>query len=134
VRAFAPHEHPRTGRPAVELELVGDLADMPVWALAVVLVDRRDPGTVGDLEDRGSDGLGQVITDGVADPRLATPLQQLVAGPGGVDAQQQLDALDVLAWNLLEGLLGDGDLVGGGVRAGVAARSSPASASLVSFA
>ena len=43
-----------------------------------------------------------------------------MAGAGGIDAQQQLDALDVLGGDLRQRLLGHRDLIGGGVRAGVA--------------
>jgi hypothetical protein len=48
------------------------------------------------------------------------PGQQLVAGARGVHAQQDLDGLDVLAGDLPQGVLGDRDLVDGGVGAGVA--------------
>jgi hypothetical protein len=75
---------------------------------------------VGDLQDRGADRLGQVIADGETDLSLATPAKQLVAGAGGVHAQHQLDLLDVRFGDLPDGLLGDRDLVGRGVRAGVA--------------
>ncbi len=45
--------------------------------------------------------------------------------PGGVDAQEDLDLLDVLGGDLLERRLGDSDLVGGGVRAGVPRAQHP---------
>lgn len=41
-------------------------------------------------------------------------------GAGGVDAQQQVDVGDVLAGDRLQRVFGDGGLIAGGVRAGVA--------------
>jgi len=43
-----------------------------------------------------------------------------VAGPGAVDAQQDLDRLDERLGDLLKGLINDGDLIDDGVRTGVA--------------
>ena len=81
--------------------MAGDLADLPVGARAAVLIERRNPGAVGDLEDRGAHSLAQFVADGELDPALAGPVQQIVALTGGVDAQQQLDVLDVLDGYLL---------------------------------
>jgi hypothetical protein len=125
VRAFAAHDHARPVRPAAQIELVGDLDDVPVRPRRSVLVDRANPVLIGDLQDRGADGLGQVIADRVADPSVAAPVQQLVAGSRGVDAQQDLDVLDVLGRDLLQRGLGDRDLVDGGVGAGVAGPQHP---------
>jgi hypothetical protein len=63
VRALTPDEHPRPGRPCGEVEVCGDLCDLSVVSRAAVLVDRRDPGVVGDLGDRGAHRLGQVNAD-----------------------------------------------------------------------
>jgi len=131
VRAFAAHEHPRTGWPAGQVEVLGDLSDLAVGPRAAVLIQRANPAVIGDLKDRLADRLAQVIADREADPRLPTPVQQLMAGAGAVDPEQQVDVGDVLDRNLLKRLLGDGDLVSGGVRARVPGRSSPASASPV---
>ncbi len=60
VRALAAHDHPRTLRPAGQVELLGDLGDLPVGALGLVLVDRCDPGGIGRSEDRGAHLVGQV--------------------------------------------------------------------------
>ena len=119
MRALAADDHPRPGRPALQIEVAGDLGDLSVGTRAAVLLKRRDPVSVRDFEDRGAHRLGQVIAHGEADPALAAPVQQLVAGASGVDAQQQLDGLDVLGGDLLDGLLGDRDLVDGGIRARV---------------
>ena len=63
---------------------------------------RANPALVGDLQDRGADRLGQVVADRVADRAVAAPVQQLVAGARRIDAQQDLDVLDVLGGNLLQ--------------------------------
>src|SRR5436305_11816916 len=80
----------------------------------------RDYNRPGNVEDRGADGLGQVIADGEPDARVAAPVKQLVTGAGAVDPHQQLDRLDMLGWDLRERLLGDPDLISGGVRTRVA--------------
>ena len=120
VGALAADDHARPGRPAVQLQQIGDLADLPVGPWAAVLVQRAHPVLIGDLEDRFADGVGGVVADRVADPALPAPAQQLMGGAGAVDAQQEVDVLDVLGGDLRQRLLGDRDLVGGGVRAGVA--------------
>jgi len=120
VRALAAHEHARPLWPAGQVEAVGDLCDLPVGARAAVLLDRANPVLSGDPQDRGTDRLGQVIADREADAPLPAPVQELVAGAGAIDAQQQLDVLDQSFGDLLKRVLGHGDLVGGGVRAGVA--------------
>jgi len=84
-----------------------------------VIVVRARPAGFSRLEDRGAHRVAQVIADRVADLPLVTPVQQLVRRPRRVDPEQQLDRFDVLCRDLLQRLLGDGDLVGGGVRAGV---------------
>ena len=118
VRPLAANESPRTLGPAREVEVPGDL-DVPVGAFAAVLIARRNPDGVGDLEDRGPDRFGQVIADRGAHGAVSAPVQQLVARTGTVDAQQDLDRLDVRRGDLLKRGVGDRDLVGGGVRAGV---------------
>jgi len=120
VRALAAHDHPRALGPAREVERFGQLGDLPVSTLGAVLVERRDPTVRGQIEDCGADGLGEVVADREADAPLPAEVEQLVAGARRVDAQQQLDRLDLLAGDLLERRLGDVDLVGGGIRAGVA--------------
>jgi len=120
VRALAPDDHPRALRPSCEINVLGDLCDLPVGALGVVLIHGSDPGVIGGLEDPGAHRVAQVIADRVADPPFVAPVQQLVRRPSRVDPEQQIDLFDVLDGDLLQSLLGDGDLVGGGVRARVA--------------
>jgi hypothetical protein len=120
VRSLAADQDARPGWPACGVEAVGDLCDLSIRALGAVLIKRRNPVLIRDLDDRGANRFGQVIADREPDPGLPRPVEQLVTGPGGVHAQQQLDVLDVLGGDLLDRLLGNGDLVGGGVRAGVA--------------
>jgi hypothetical protein len=69
------------------------------------------------LEDRLTDGLGQVVADGEVDLRVAAPVREFVRRPGGVGSQQQLDLRDVLDGDLRERQIGDRDLISGGVRA-----------------
>ena len=77
--------------------------DLPVGTLGAVLIQRADPVLTWDFGDRVADALGQINAYRVVDLRVATPVDQLVAGARGVDAQQQLDVLDVLLWNLRQG-------------------------------
>jgi hypothetical protein len=125
VRALAPDDHPRALGPAAQIEELGDLAHLPVGAIRPVLIDRRDPGALWDLEDRGADGLGQVIADRELDLTLAAPVQQLVASAGAINAKHDLERFDVLGGDLRDRLLSDGDLVSGVVRARVAGAQHP---------
>jgi hypothetical protein len=120
VRALAADDHPRTVGPAGEVQRVGKVGDLAVGPLATVLIERRPPRVLGQLEDRSPDRLGQVIADREPDPAVAAPVQQRVRGAGRIAAHQDLDLFDVLGRDLLERGLGDRDLVGGGVGAGVA--------------
>ena len=43
MRALAPHDHPRPGRPGAQVKMLGDLGDLPVLALAAVGGERADP-------------------------------------------------------------------------------------------
>jgi hypothetical protein len=83
VRALAADDHPRAWRPAGQVQVVGDLTDLPVGARVSVLVRGADPVVLGDLKDRGADGLGQVITDRERDVAVMAPVDQLVAGASG---------------------------------------------------
>jgi hypothetical protein len=56
----------------------GDLGDLVVGTLAVVARQRCDPRVLGDLEDRGADLVSQLVADGVAQPALATEVDDLV--------------------------------------------------------
>ena len=130
-RALATNDHPRALRPAREVQ-AGERGDLPVGASGAVLIHGADPVPGGDLEDRGAHRLGEVVADGEPDVCLVGPGQELVAGAGGNDTQQDLDLLDVLVRDLLQRRLRDGDLVDRGVRPGVPGRNTPASDSRVS--
>ena len=88
MRALATDQDPRARGPGLEVEPVGDLGDLPVGALAAVLIERTNPVLVRDVDDRGADGLGQVIADREPDPAVVRPVEQLVAGAGAIDAEQ----------------------------------------------
>ena len=64
VRTLTPDDHPGPFRPGAEVEQVGDLHDLTVLALRAVLIERRNPSVIGDLEDRGADLLGQLVAEG----------------------------------------------------------------------
>ena len=63
--ALAADEHARPGGPAGQIEQVGDLTDLPVGPVAAVLIDRANPGVIGDLGDRAADRLGEIEPDRV---------------------------------------------------------------------
>jgi len=94
--ALAAHDHSRARRPAGEVQRAGELGDVAVVALAAVVVSRRAPGLLGEIEDRGPDRFGEIEADREADPALAAPVQQLMRGARRIDTQQDLDLLDLL--------------------------------------
>jgi hypothetical protein len=55
MRALLADDHPAPRRPRVQVEVVGDLAHLPVRSLLAVLIEGRFPVGVGDLEDRRAD-------------------------------------------------------------------------------
>jgi hypothetical protein len=54
MRTLAPDEQPGPRRPRAEVNVLGDLADLPVLTLAAVGRERRNPRVLGDVEDRGT--------------------------------------------------------------------------------
>lgn len=119
VRALTSNDDSRALRPRAELDVVGDLCDLAVVALAAVLRQRRNPRVGGRLEDRRADRLGQLVADREADLRLAAVVDQAVRCAGRVGAHEDLDLLDVLAGDLLERAVKQRDVIGRGIRAGV---------------
>jgi len=49
VRPLAPHDQPGSPRPGGQLDHVGDLGDLAVVALAAVLIERWNPGILGNF-------------------------------------------------------------------------------------
>jgi len=64
-RGAGAHGGRSAGRPAAraERDAVADLGDLAVEALAAVLVERLNPGRLGNFQDRGTDRFGQLIAD-----------------------------------------------------------------------
>jgi hypothetical protein len=51
VRTLTPHDQPGALGPSGQINHVGDLDDLAVFAGRAILVERHDPGVFGDLED-----------------------------------------------------------------------------------
>jgi hypothetical protein len=116
VRTLAPDDQPGPLRPAGQIDHVGDLTDLAVVARRGVLVKRWDPGVLRDLEDRGADLLGQLVADGEPHVPLAAVVHEPVRRAGGIGAHQNLEALDVLGWDLRQRPVHDDLVVLCGVR------------------
>lgn len=78
MRALAPDDHARAGRPRDEVDEVGDLGDLAVLTLAAIARKRRYPCVLGDLEDRGANPISQLVADRVAQPVLPAEPEQVV--------------------------------------------------------
>ena len=120
MRALAADDHPRPGRPAAEVELVGDLDDLSVIALGSVGRQRRHPRVGAGGEDLLAQGLGQLQADRELDARGAAVIEELVRGAGTIATDHDLRVGADLAREGLQRVVEHGDVVGGGVRAGVA--------------
>ena len=119
VRALTPDDQPGALGPAGQIDVLGDLSDLAVLALASRPGRAREPKHARDFEDRGADRVGQVVAEREAQLPLTAVVGQVVRGAGGVCAHQDLDALDVLGRDLLKRPVEHRHVVGGGVRAGV---------------
>lgn len=80
VRALAPADKTRPGRPAFGVDPVGELGDPCSLALLPVDVDRWAPSALSQREDRLPDWLLDRIADREADARLAAGEGELVRG------------------------------------------------------
>ena len=93
VRALAAHDQPASPRGQADRSTLSVIsATSPFSRSRAVLVERRNPGILGDLEDRGADRLGQLVADREAQVRLAAVVDQPVRGAGGVGAHEDLAA------------------------------------------
>jgi hypothetical protein len=128
VRAFPADQEPGAVGPAGRLEQAGDLADLGVFTQVTVGVDGGDPAGRG--LDRLPDGFGDGGADTESDVEVAFAQgpevgEEAVTGSGRVTAEQDRGAVPVGVGDLGEGLVEDGDVVGGGVRAGPAFTQQP---------
>ena len=126
VRSFLAHDHPHPRRPGREVEQAGDVGDpRAVTDCAVAVVGRR-PRLLRHLRQRRAEGVGQGEPDRVRQPLRDQPVQELVRAPGAVGADQHLPpgpGPAPVTGQLRQRGLDHGDVVGGGVRTGVALRS-----------
>jgi hypothetical protein len=91
VRALAGDDQPRSLRPGGQIDAVGDLYDVPVLALASVLVEHRNPGILEGFEDRRADRVGEVECDNETGRRAANAI--LAQTPVGRSAGPRLRAI-----------------------------------------
>jgi hypothetical protein len=123
VRTFAAHDHPHPGWPGGQVHQAGGLDDPGSRTRFAV-------GVQGGLPVRGREGgelvdqcLGQAEPDRVGQPLPVEPAEELVRGAGTVDPDQDLATGPVAAlvsWQLTQRGPDHGDVVGSGVRPGVA--------------
>jgi hypothetical protein len=90
VRTLTSDDQAGSLGPTGQIDLVGDLRDFAVLALAAVLVERRNPSVLGDLKDRGANLLGQLLAD--REPHVALPavVDEAVRSAGRISAHQDL--------------------------------------------
>ena len=126
VRDLLAHDQPRPFRPAAEVELPGQLGDPgPLALLLPVGVERRTPAPLRQRQRRLPDPLVDVVAKRVTGScaRAAPRRRRGWRRPSRAREQRhRLLAVAVgdLGRQLRQRLLQHGDVVGGGVRAGVA--------------
>jgi hypothetical protein len=123
VRALPAHDHPHPGRPGSEVEQPGHLEHPGTVAGLAIAVIGALPGPLGHPGEGFGDGVGQGEPHRVRQPLGGEPVQQLVRAAGGVGAHQDLAAgagPRSVPGQLAQRLAQHGDVVGGGVGAGVA--------------
>jgi len=119
VWTFAAVDHPRSRRPGAEIDVSGELDDLPVLALGAVLIQGRDPSAIRGLEDRGANLLGQLIAK--REPQIAPPavIGGPVRRPGRISPDEDRERLELLLGDLRERPVNHRDVIGGSVRSGV---------------
>jgi hypothetical protein len=127
VRAFVAYDHCHPARPPAQVQQAGDLEYPGAQAGLAVGVVARLPGVLRDEGEFVDDRVGQGEPDRVRQPLGDDSVQQLVCGSGRVDPDQDLApgaGSRPVVGQLPQRLAEDGDVVGGGVRAGVPGPSS----------
>ena len=120
VGPFAADDHPHPGRPTVEIQQSGEVSKIGPLASLAIAVEGRHPNPLRDqvVEVGGVHGEGE--PDRVRHPAPGQPLGELLRAAGPVRADQHAaSGPRVPVGELRESLFGDGDVIGGGVRAGV---------------
>ncbi len=125
VGPLAAHDHAGAVGVAGEVDQAGQLCDLGPGAQGAVLFQRGVPDLVG----QGADGLSDLGGDGVADrergldPALSQSSQVGEEGLGAaraVGADEDRGPVAMRVRDLGKGLVEDRDVIGGGVRSGVA--------------
>ena len=112
-------------RPAGQVDEVGDLRDIGAVAfVGAVGGDRRDPTPCGNLQAGGADRCGQIVTDREPHVRGAAGVDEPVSERGRVGPGHHLH--DFRIDGQLRQRHGQQlDVIGGGVRSGVAGPQDP---------
>lgn len=125
VRGFTPDDDPGPVRVAGQVGHAGQLGDFRALAQGAVLFECGMPDLLGQGSDRLADRLGDGVSDGevgedsacVQGPHV---VQERFRSSGAVGADEDGCAVAVGVGDLGKCLVEDGDVVGGGVGAGVA--------------
>jgi hypothetical protein len=130
VGTFFADDQPHPVRPALQ-DVTGRLGAPGAVADLAIGSDRRAPSRLRNLEDSVVDGVGDGHPDGVGQPPAPSgePVQELVGAACGVGPDQGRATPPVLLGQLGQCQFRGGDVVGGGVAAGVAGRSRAATGS-----
>lgn len=134
--SFLAQDQPGAGRPAAQVDQSGGLGDPGAVAEPTCGVDRRVPA-LGEVE--GVHGVLHPPIDGVAEgephPGSVAGVGEVVSGPGGIAAHQNLRPVGIIATTRVgsprrgqrrQRLLQDDDGVTGGMEPALPVRSSPA--------
>lgn len=124
MRTLSPHDDPCPVRVASQVDQAGQLGDLRALAQGAVLFECGTPELFGQGSDRLADRLGDGVSDGEGgeDPAGAQGphmLQERFRSAGTVRADEEGCAVAVGVGDLGKCLVEDGDVVGGGVGAGV---------------
>jgi hypothetical protein len=125
VGTFAADDDAGAVRVSSEVDQAGQLGDLGPGTEGAVLFQRWVPEVFGKCANGSADLFGDGVSDRERGPDSALPQPSQVGQEGlgtarAVGADEDRGAVAVGVGDLGEGLVEDGDVVGGGVRAGVA--------------
>jgi hypothetical protein len=123
VGPFLADDDTHPGRPAAQVHQAGQFGDPGAVTDLVVGVVGRGPPVLRDVGEQVGRVRRQGEPDRIRQALAGEPLDQLLGAAGAAGADQDLASGALsgpLSGQLREGLSDDGDVVGGGVRAGVA--------------
>ena len=92
MRPLAADDQPGALRPGREIDAVRELGHPCAVTVLSVGVDRLLPLVFRDFEDRGADGVGQLVADREPDTGLAAAGGERVGAPADIGADQHLAA------------------------------------------